>query len=100
MASFMAAAGNTSVIVDIETSPAWMWADNDPNKTMQTCADDTYTNLSVGLRTRCPCYGCNSEPRDESWQELAGYFRRVAEWYTNGGFVDDDGKSVKSGHSY
>ena len=39
-----------------------------------------------------------SEFRDPTLQEAAEYFRRIAQWYIRGGFVDEYGKEHKSGH--
>jgi hypothetical protein len=100
MDDFMTAAGNSSVIIDIETSPAWMWSDAGPKNT-ETCASDTSIELPVGTRTRCPFYGNVSVPRDPTWKEIAEYYNHVAQWYTNGGFTDPNtGKAYTSGHHY
>lgn len=99
--SFMAAAGrgNASVIVDIETSPAWMWADANATDT-HTCANAASDTLPVGPLTRCPHYGAPRVPRDKSWAEIADYFVDVADWYTRGGFTDSAGLTHISGHAY
>eukprot|EP00912_Choanoflagellata_sp_UC4_P000609 UC4_evm1s379 len=107
------------VIIDIETSPQWMWEDagackplspNDDscapaNKTPDgrsnaTCADGSSISLPPGDRTRCPHWGDTHIPRDRSWREIAVYFSRVAQWYTRGGFVDERGIHHYSGHYY
>ena len=110
----------TRVILDIETSPQWMWEDagacvpndrpNGPkdkscdsthgNSDNATCADSNGISQSPGPRTRCPHWGDTRVPRDKTWAELASYFARVALWYTRGGFVDDQGVRHESGYYF
>jgi hypothetical protein len=108
----------TRTIVDIETSPQWMWTDagacvllggsaSDPScasthgqPSNATCADATGTALPPGPRTRCPHWGDTRVPRDRSWRELASYFARVAMWYTRGGFWDEQGRWHGGGHLF
>ena len=98
MEDFMAASGNASVIVDIETSPSWMWKGS--NSTTLACANSTSIEAPVGPRTRCPYYGLPTEPRSGDWEEIATYFKRVGDWYTQGGFTDEEGRFRASGHHY
>ena len=113
---FLTAANGTHTIVDIETSPQWMWEDanacrlqspTDPScastagrPTNATCADASGNALPPGPRTRCPHWGDSKLPRDRSWRELALYFARVAMWYTRGGFKDERGVWRSSGHRF
>ena len=125
---FLNAAGasnSSSTIVDIETSPQWMWADagacipangqgpsgpkdsscapakaTKDGRSNATCADATGIAQPPGDRTRCPHWGDTSVPRDPTWRELASYFARVALWYTRGGFVDEHGQAHRGGHHY
>eukprot|EP00039_Didymoeca_costata_P032444 m.37850 g.37850 ORF g.37850 m.37850 type:complete len:530 (-) comp9361_c0_seq1:3-1592(-) len=100
MNTFMKACGNKTVIVDIETSPVWMWADASSNTTT-TCADANSTSLHVGERTRCPNYGSGHVPVDRTWSQIAHYFKNVADWYTSGGFVDPvTNKRYDSNYNY
>jgi hypothetical protein len=97
MASFKGATGNASVIIDIETAPAWMWENtcfNISNQTLcvnNTCANNVSDTLPISRRVRCPYYGEAHMPRDKSWREIADYFTRVADWYTKGKFTDEQG---------
>ena len=101
---------STKIILDIETSPQWMWEDagtcvplphgpRDPSCPggggNRTCADATGASLPPGDRTRCPHWGDTRVPRDPSWREMAAYFARVALWYTRGGFIDERGVQHK-----
>jgi hypothetical protein len=40
----------------------------------------------------------SKELRDPTFQEVADYFRRVAEWYIKGSFTDEYGRQHQSGH--
>ena len=106
----------STAIVDIETSPLWMWKDGgacikqsptDPScawtrgqRTNRTCADASGTRLPPGPRRRCPHWGDAQVPRDPTYKELASYFARVAMWYTRGGFKDEAGLWHSSGHHF
>ena len=110
-------AAKRHAIVDIETSPQWMWEDAGACRRQSptdgtcdgvpaagdnaTCADASGDALRPGPRTRCPHWGDTAVPRDRSWRELASYFARVAAWYTRGGFFDErSGVWRASGHRY
>jgi hypothetical protein len=110
---FLDACGNASVLVDIESSPAWMWEPFSgpcPQRLApcgtDTCADAERTDLppstggGYGNRLRCPHWGDAEVPRDKTWKELATYFTRVSDWYTKGGFTLPDGTRHESGHRY
>ena len=109
---FLEAAGEARVLVDIETSPAWLW---EPATACQpslapcgpdTCADAERTDLSpstgggYGNRLRCPHWGDTSVPRDKSWKDMAAYFARVSDCDAKGGFTAPDGTRHESGHHY
>jgi hypothetical protein len=96
---FMDAVGNSSVMIDIETSPDWMWLGANAS-TNHTCANATSVTLPVGPRNRCPYFGDPQQPRDSTWREIAQYFKRVGDWYTQGGFDDDSGSRISSNHHY
>lgn len=38
--------------------------------------------------------------RDPTCQELAGYYKRLASWYVDGGFTDENGVQHESGYHY
>lgn len=99
MIDFMDAAGESSVIIDIDTSPLWMWEDAS-KKNNNTCANNVSSILPLGLQNRCPYYGNVSIPRDRTWKEIGEYFQRVSEWYTQGGFIDEHGVKHNGGHHY
>eukprot|EP00051_Salpingoeca_urceolata_P000384 m.33874 g.33874 ORF g.33874 m.33874 type:complete len:555 (+) comp10536_c0_seq1:149-1813(+) len=102
MSAFMDGAGDTSplVIVDLETSPSWMWADANATDT-HTCADNVSITRPVGPRTRCPHYGNPNTPKDPSWRQIATYNKNVADWYTRRGFRDPRTENhYHSNHSY
>lgn len=94
-----AASGNASVMVDIETSPDWMWLGANAS-TNHTCADATSTSLPVGPKNRCPFYGDPTTPIDGSWSQIADYFAKVASRYTRGGFEDEHGTWRGGGKTY
>ena len=110
---------SAKVILDIETSPQWMWEDAgacvplggprdsscdavppDGGGSNRTCADSAGTALPPGDRTRCPHWGDTRVPRDRSWKEMSAYFARVALWYTRGGFTDERGVQRKGTSVY
>lgn len=70
------------VVVDIETSPAYMWAD--ANATNYQCANASTTTARLAANTRCPFFGDASRPRDPSWREIADYHASVFAHYVNG----------------
>lgn len=109
---FLEAAGNASVLFDVESSPAWMWKPHNNTAARlapwgpNTCADHQRDDLPPSTggfysnRLRCPHWGDTTVPRDRSWKELAMYFSRVSDWYTKGGFTLPDGTRHESGHHY
>eukprot|EP00730_Choanoeca_flexa_P007004 TRINITY_DN12265_c0_g3_i10.p1 TRINITY_DN12265_c0_g3~~TRINITY_DN12265_c0_g3_i10.p1 ORF type:complete len:530 (+),score=74.32 TRINITY_DN12265_c0_g3_i10:1825-3414(+) len=98
LASFMNATEGTQRIIDIETSPLFMWSDASSDNA--ACANASSINALVSPTTRCPFYGNVSKPRDESWKEIARYHSRIHSWYTDGGFEDDNGIKHTSSWSY
>lgn len=109
---FLEAAGNASVLFDVESSPAWMWVPhNDTTKRLQPYGPDTCANAErddlvpgtagfYGNRLRCPHWGDGVVPRDKTWKELATYFSQVSDWYTKGGFTLANGRRLESGHHF
>ena len=45
-------------------------------------------------------YEQGTELRDPTGQELAGYYTRLASWYVDGGFTDENGVVHASGYHY
>lgn len=112
---FLEAAGNASVLFDVESSPTWMWelqkGGRDCPARLRPCGQDTCADAArvdlppttaggYGNRLRCPHWGSVSTPRDRTWEELATYFSRVSDWYTKGGFTLPNGTRYSSGHHF
>jgi len=88
LADFMAAQAGRSTVVNFSVIPQWMFVTdvpvpypNDPREVMWF-------------------YQQGTALRDPSLDELAGYYRRLLEWYTRGGFFDEWGLWHGSGHRY
>lgn len=88
LADFMAAQQGRSVMMTFSVIPQWMFRTDVP----VPVPDDPREIMWL--------YQQGSELRDESLDELAGYYRRLLEWYTRGGFVDEWGLWHGSGHHY
>ncbi len=85
---FMTATEGHPTVMDFSTIPQWMFVTdtpvvypNDPNQVMWN-------------------YEQGTELRDPTCQELAGYYNRLASWYVDGGFTDENGVWHESGHHY
>lgn len=85
---FLKATEGHSRILNFSTIPAWMYQTekpvtfpDDPNQ-----VDWNYTQGTV--------------LRDPSRKELADYYARLIEWYTQGGFTDELGKRHESGYHF
>jgi hypothetical protein len=85
---FMKATEGHSVILNFSTIPAWMYKTDKP----VTYPDDP-NQVFWG-------YTQGTELRDPSMKEISEYFARLLSWYTQGGFVDENGKRQESGHHY
>jgi hypothetical protein len=88
LADFMAAQAGRSVMVDFSVIPQWMFVTDVPVRYPDDPREVTWA------------YQQGTELRDPSLEELAGYYRRILEWYTRGGFVDEWGMWHASGHHY
>ncbi|MES2394204.1 MAG: glycosyl hydrolase family 39 [Acidobacteriota bacterium] len=85
---FMKATEGHSVILNFSTIPAWMFKVKKP-VTYPADATEVYWHYTQG-----------SELRDPSMKEVADYYARLLQWYTRGGFTDENGKRWESGHHY
>jgi hypothetical protein len=84
---FDATEGHTTIF-SMSTIPAWMYKTDKP---VLYPAD--VDKLTWG-------YIKGKELRDPSSEELAAYYKRVAEWYTQGGFTDELGQRHESGYHF
>src|SRR6218665_286405 len=88
MTAFMQATQGHPAVINFSTTPAWMWKTDSavvyPDNPYQTCWN----------------YNQGTELRDPSMKEVSDYFARLFSWYVKGGFVDELGKSHKSGYFY
>jgi hypothetical protein len=84
---FNATAGH-STILNFSTIPQWMFKTDKP---VQIPADPSQVFWD---------YTQGTELRDPSMKELAGYYGRLAAWYSAGGFVDENGVRHDSGYHY
>ena len=85
---FLAATDGHPTVMNFSTIPAWLFKTDkpvtypaDPNK-----VDWAYTQ--------------GRELRDPSGKELGDYYGRLASWYVNGGFTDENGVRHESGYHY
>jgi len=85
---FLEATAGHSVILNFSTIPQWMYKTNKP-VTYPDAPDQVVWDYEQG-----------AELRDPSLQEVADYFARLVNWYTQGGFTDESGKRHESGHHY
>ncbi|MGA8044598.1 MAG: glycosyl hydrolase family 39 [Terracidiphilus sp.] len=85
---FLEATKGHDFIFSLSTSPAWMY---------KTPKPVTYPEDPDKLTWE---YTQGKELRDPSCAELAGYYTRVAAWYTQGGFKDELGKWHESGYHF
>jgi hypothetical protein len=87
---FMKAAGNHPVVFNIGTLPAWIFKTKRPVKVPEN-PDEPYWTYSE----------FNEAQLDDSTLKLAAdYQARLAAWYLNGGFRDENGQWHESGHHY
>ena len=85
---FLDATRGHSSILNFSTIPQWMFKTDKP---VGYPADpyQVYWDYTQG-----------TELRDPSMKELAGYYARLVDWYSNGGFTDENGVRHDSGHHY
>jgi len=85
---FMKAANGRPVVMAFSTTPQWMWK------------SDWYSGAPKDPNQEEWGYNAGTELKDPSARQLAEYFRRVFQWYTQGGFEDEYGKKHVSNHRY
>jgi len=85
---FLNATEGHSVILNFSTAPAWLFKTDAPVKYPEDPNEVTWH------------YTQGSELKDPTGQDLAAYYARLVDWYTNGGFSDENGKRHDSGHHF
>lgn len=85
---FFAATENRASVFTMSTIPTWMFKQADPGPVPPNPAEVMWG------------YEAGDELRDPSGKEVADYYARVAQWYTQGGFKDELGKTFASLHRY
>jgi hypothetical protein len=86
--NFMAATAGHSTVMNFSTIPQWMFVTDAP---VPYPADPNQPTWN---------YEQGTQLRDPTLTELADYYRRLAAWYTSGGFTDENGLWRDSGHHY
>jgi len=85
---FLSATEGHSRILNFSTNPAWMYRTAKPVAYPANPDKVTWD------------YTQGKELRDPSCEELAGYYARLASWYTLGGFTDELGRRHDSGYHF
>jgi hypothetical protein len=85
---FLEATKGHNIVLNLATIPEWMY------KTPKPVAYPSDPSEEA------PNYSQGTEIRYASMKEVAGYFARLASWYTQGGFKDEYGQWHASGHHY
>jgi hypothetical protein len=85
---FLNATDGHERILNFSTIPAWMYVTKKPVEVPRD-PDRVFWEYTQG-----------KELRDPSRKELAGYYTRLLEWYTSGGFTDELGVRHNSGNHY
>jgi hypothetical protein len=85
---FMAAAQGRPVVANLATLPAWMFNTPEP------------VPLHEDPDTLHWTYEPDGGLRDPTLTEAARYYERMARWYTQGGFTDENGHQHTRGHHY
>ncbi len=88
MEDFMEATRGHSTVINFSTIPAWMFRTDRP-VSYPSDPDQVAWGYSQGSRLR-----------DTTLKELTGYYTRLLDWYTRGGFRDEHGVFHPSGHHY
>lgn len=86
--AFMAATEGHETVMDFSTIPQWMFV-TDPPVVYPSDPNQEMWNYEQG-----------TELRDPTCQELADYYHRLANWYVDGGFSDENGVWHASGFHY
>ena len=85
---FLQATAGHPVILNFSTVPAWLFKTDRP---IEIPADPNQVFWD---------YTKGDELQDPSGQQLAAYYARLVNWYTNGGFADENGAWHASGHHF
>jgi len=85
---FMTATAGHPSVIDFSTIPQWMFATESPVPYPDDPKQATWN------------YEQGTDLRDPTLTELADYYRRIAGWYVNGGFTDENGRWRDSGRRY
>ena len=85
---FLAATDGHPTVMNFSTMPAWLFKTDKP---VTYPADPNQVTWD---------YTQGSELRDPSGKELGDYYYRLASWYVNGGFTDENGVRHQSGYHY
>ena len=88
VSDFLTATAGHPTVMDFSTIPQWMFATDAP------VAYPADPNQPIWN------YEQGTELRDPTLTELADYYGRLAAWYVNGGFTDENGQWHDSGHHY
>jgi hypothetical protein len=86
--NFLTATAGHANVMNFSTIPQWMFVTDAP---VSYPADPNQPTWD---------YEQGTELRDPTLTELADYHRRLAGWYVNGGFTDENGLWLESGHHY
>ncbi|HMD61796.1 MAG TPA: hypothetical protein VKG78_10205 [Opitutaceae bacterium] len=85
---FLAATDGHPTVVNFSTMPAWLFRTDKP---VAYPADPNQVYWS---------YTQGTELRDPTGRELGDYYFRLASWYVDGGFTDENGVRHESGYHY
>jgi hypothetical protein len=85
---FLEATRGHPAVLNLSTIPQWMFKTDQPVPYPTSPDEPTWT------------YQQGTEFRDPTLKEVADYYRRLAQWYMQGGFTDEYGRRHDSGHYY
>jgi hypothetical protein len=88
MKDFMAATRGHSTIMNFSTIPVWLFKTSQPVK-YPPDPNQVFWDYTQG-----------TELKDPSGRQLGEYYARLVNWYTRGGFTDENGKLHTSGYHY
>ncbi|MGD0841541.1 MAG: glycosyl hydrolase family 39 [Candidatus Acidiferrales bacterium] len=85
---FLQATAGHPVVLNFSTAPAWLFKTDKPVE-FPADPDQVAWNYTQGTELQDPTGG-----------ELGEYYARLVDWYTNGGFTDENGTFHSSGHHF
>ncbi|MGB6546828.1 MAG: hypothetical protein WBE97_14510 [Candidatus Acidiferrales bacterium] len=85
---FLQATAGHPVILNFSTIPAWLFKSDAPAE-IPADPNQVFWNYTRG-----------TELADPTGRQLGDYYARLVNWYTNGGFTDENGKWHASGHHF